>query len=291
MGTRPHPAVAAVRLAVRRALSSLPQASTAGGRGGSSPQASTAGGRGEAALVLVACSGGPDSLALAAAVAFEAPKLGLRAGAITVDRDQARRVEARLCQLGLDPVHLVAVAVTNRESGPDYPGPEAAARRARYAAFHAVRVQTGAVAILLGHTMDDQAETVLLGLARGSGARSIAGMAPVTGSYLRPLLGLRRAQTIAACAALDLVPWQDPQNSDVAFARIRVRTRILPVMEELIGPGVTESLARTADQLRADADALDELTASVAEPLLSGPSFGSPTSPRPSGPGCSSGPR
>src|SRR5260370_40290457 len=106
MGTRPHPAVAAVRLAVRRALSSLPQASTAGGRGGSSPQASTAGGRGEAALVLVACSGGPDSLALAAAVAFEAPKLGLRAGAITVDHglqqgsaDQARLVEARLVQV------------------------------------------------------------------------------------------------------------------------------------------------------------------------------------------------
>jgi tRNA(Ile)-lysidine synthase len=116
--------------------------------------------------------------------------------------------------------------------------------------------------------MDDQAETVLLGLARGSGARSIAGMAPAHGCYLRPLLGLRRDQTTAACAALGLRPWDDPQNSDPAFTRTRVRSQILPLMEDLIGPGVTEALARTADQVRADADALDDLAGSESERLL-----------------------
>ena len=250
---RLHPTVAAVRLAVRRGLASA-----------------RASGLTEGALVLVGCSGGPDSLALAAAVAFEAPKQGLRAGAVTVDHglqpgsaEQARRVEATLRGLGLDPVHRVATSVEDRGSGP-----EAAARRARYAAFEVVCAEAGASAVLLGHTMDDQAETVLLGLARGSGARSIAGMAPATGRYLRPLLGLRREQTVAACEALGLRAWQDPQNSDPSFTRTRVRGRILPLMEELIGPGVTESLARTADQLRADADALDALAHSAAEPLI-----------------------
>jgi tRNA(Ile)-lysidine synthase len=119
----------------------------------------------------------------------------------------------------------------------------------------------GAAAVLLGHTMDDQAETVLLGLARGSGPRSMAGMAPVTGCYVRPLLGLRREQTRAACAALGLDYWDDPQNADPCYARARVRHRILPLMEELLGPGVTQALARSADLLRADAQVLDDLAA------------------------------
>lgn len=256
---RPHPAVAAVRLAVRRAL-------TVAIEGGLKP----------GSLVLAGCSGGPDSLALAAAVAFEAAKLGLRAGAVTVDHglqdgsaDRAELVRTTLRGLGLDPVILVTADVAGRGARAGYPGPEAAARRARYAAFDAVREQSAAGAILLGHTMDDQAETVLLGLARGSGARSIAGMAPAHGCYLRPLLGLRRDQTVAACAALGLRPWTDPQNSDPAFTRTRVRSQILPLMEDLIGPGVTEALARTADQLRSDADALDAIAASAGERLLS----------------------
>jgi len=163
-------------------------------------------------LLLVACSGGPDSLALAAATAFAAPRLGLRAGAVTIDHGlqegsaaQASQVAVTLRELGIDPVHQVRVEVAARAAG--YPGPEAAARQARYAAFEQVLMTSGAAAVLLGHTMDDQAETVLLGLARGSGARSIAGMAAVTGHYLRPLLGLRRQQTVAACAALGLRPW------------------------------------------------------------------------------------
>lgn len=250
---RPAPAVAAVRLAVRRSLAGLPDGS----------------------LVLAACSGGADSMALAAALAFEAPKLGLRAGAVTVDHglqegsaSRAERVANALRGEGLDPVLTVSAQVAARGDADGFRGPEAAARTARYATLDTTAAACGATAIMLGHTMDDQAETVLLGLARGSGARSIAGMAPVTGRYLRPLLGLRRAHTRAACEALGYEPWDDPHNADHAYARARVREKILPLMEELIGPGVTEALARTADQLRADADVLDELTASHCRELM-----------------------
>ena len=212
---------------------------------------------------------------MAAALAFEAPRLGLRAGAVTVDHglqpgsaEQAARVAATLRGLGLEPVHSLRAEVAGRGGG-GYPGPEAAARRARYTAIEAAAVECGATAVMLGHTMDDQAETVLLGLARGSGARSLAGMQAVSGRYLRPLLGLRRAQTRAACAALNLEPWDDPQNADPAYARTRVREQVLPLMEELLGPGITEALARTADQLRADTEALDRMADEAAERLAS----------------------
>src|SRR5215470_13480562 len=251
----PDPAVAAVRLGVRCTLAGLERGT----------------------LVLAACSGGPDSLAMAAALAFEAPKLGLRAGAVTVDHglqpgsaDQADLVVAALKGLGLDPVHRLQVDVPARGDAAGYPGPEAAARQARYAAIEAAAAECGAPAVLLGHTMDDQAETVLLGLARGSGARSLAGMPTATGPYLRPLLGIRRHQTRAACAAQGLDPWDDPQNCDESYARVRVRQQVLPLMEELLGPGITEALARTADSLRADADALDAVADEVAERVMPG---------------------
>ncbi|HEY1639751.1 MAG TPA: tRNA lysidine(34) synthetase TilS [Streptosporangiaceae bacterium] len=250
----PHPAVAAVRLAVRRALA----------------------GFGPGQLVLAACSGGADSLALAAALAFEAPRLGLRAGGVTVDHGlqpgsagQAGRVTGVLAGLGLDPVQAVRVTVAV-PGDPGYQGPEAAARAARYAALAEVAQAAEAAAILLGHTLDDQAETVLLGLARGSGARSLAGMAPRSGRYLRPLLELRRAQTTAACTAQGLVPWADPHNSDPGYARVRVRDRLLPALEAELGPGVAEALARTARQLRRDAAALDELAAAATARLADG---------------------
>jgi tRNA(Ile)-lysidine synthase len=156
-----------------------------------------------------------------------------------------------------------------RSPGP-YRGPEAAARAARYAALDAAADSCAAAAVLLGHTLDDQAETVLLGLARGSGARSLAGMAERSGRYLRPLLGLRRSQTEAACAAQGLVPWADPHNTDPGYRRVRVRTRLLPALEADLGPGVAEALARTARQLRADADVLDELAAAAASQLADG---------------------
>jgi len=138
-------------------------------------------------------------------------------------------------------------------------GPEAAARMARYAALDQAATQAGAAAVLLGHTLDDQAETVLLGLARGSGVRSLAGMPARRGVYRRPFLGVRRATTRAACAELALEPWQDPHNSDSRFARARVRHQALPALEDALGPGVAEALARTASQLRADAECLDDL--------------------------------
>jgi tRNA(Ile)-lysidine synthase len=246
----PHPAVAEVRLAVRRGLAGL--------------------GRGE--LVLAACSGGADSLALAAAIAFEAPRLGLRAGAVTVDHglqdgsaERAGQLTRVLARMGLDPVRSVAAEVAGPGRG--YPGQEGAARNARYAALAETAADLGAAAVVLGHTLDDQAETVLLGLARGSGARSLAGMAERRGRYLRPLLGVRRARTRAACAALGLQPWDDPQNADSAFARVRVRSRLLPLLEEVLGPGVAEALARSAAQLKADADLLDQLAAEHAQQL------------------------
>ncbi|MCD0452298.1 tRNA lysidine(34) synthetase TilS [Actinocorallia sp. API 0066] len=233
----PDPAVARVRSAVRAELSEL-------SRG---------------ALVLVACSGGADSLALAAALAFEAPRAGLRAGGVTVDHGlqegsaaRAARIVETLWGLGLDPAGSVAVEVGAKG------GPEAAAREARYAALDKTAAEFGAAAVLVGHTRDDQAETVLLGLARGSGARSLAGMPARSGLYRRPLLGLGRAEVRRACLAMDLTPWDDPHNTDPAYTRSRVRASLLPAMEDTLGPGVTEALARTADLLRADAEALDE---------------------------------
>jgi len=251
----PHPAVAEVRRAVRRGLDGL----AAGD------------------LVLAACSGGADSLALAAALAHEAPRQQLRAGGVTVDHrlqpgsaERARRVAAVLAGLGLDPVEAVPVAVT---TGPGAGGPEAAARGARYQALDEVARRTGAGAVLLGHSLDDQAETVLLGLARGSGARSLAGMPPSRGRYRRPLLGVRRATLRVACDALGLRPWDDPHNADPAYARARVRHQALPALETALGPGVAQALARTAGQLRTDAEALDEL-ATAQVPLLRDPDGG-----------------
>jgi tRNA(Ile)-lysidine synthase len=234
----PGVAVAEVRNAVRACLSDL----TAGD------------------LVLVACSGGADSLALAAATAFVAPRLDLRAGGVTVDHglqpgsgERATEVAGLLAKFGLDPVRAVAVTV------PAGPGPEAAARVARYGALDRAAEEYGAAAVLLGHTLDDQAETVLLGLARGSGGRSLAGMPARRGRYRRPLLAVRRATTGAACAELGVEPWQDPHNRDLRFARARVRHQALPALEAALGPGVAEALARTAGQLRADAECLDDL--------------------------------
>ncbi len=234
----PSPAVAQVRTAVRTCLSDLEA--------------------GE--LVLAACSGGADSLALAAALAFVAPRAGLRGGGVTVDHglqpgsaERAAVLAVLMSKLGLDPVRSIAVTPARKN------GPEAAARTARYAALDTAAREHKAAVVLLGHTLDDQAETVLLGLARGSGSRSLAGMPSRRGAYRRPLLGLRRATTAAACADLELEPWQDPHNHDSRFTRARVRHQALPALEDALGPGVAEALARTASQLRADAECLDDL--------------------------------
>lgn len=252
------PAVAATRLAVRRALR----------------------GRDER-TVLVALSGGADSLALAAAVAFEAPRLGLAAGAVIVDHglqagsgDVAEAAAAQASDLGLDPVLVRRVAV---DAGAG--GPEAGARAARYAALASAVAQAGEGApalILTAHTRDDQAEQVLLALARGSGTRSIAGIpaegeldgAPIIRPFLDESVRVTRGTTEAACAAQDLAPWDDPHNLDPAFTRVRVRQRILPLMERELGSGVRGALARSADLAREDADALDAIAAAAVRRLL-----------------------
>ncbi|MFR9779295.1 tRNA lysidine(34) synthetase TilS [Micromonospora sp. MS34] len=236
-----------MRIAVRRALTGLP---------GDGP-------------VLVACSGGADSLALAAATAFVAPRLGRRAGLVTVDHglqpgsaERAEGVAGWARELGLDPVETVAVQVAGRPGGP-----EAAAREARYEALVAAARRHGAAGVLLGHTRDDQAETVLLALARGAGPRGLAGMPErreLAGvPLLRPLLDVTREDTRKACAALGLTPWDDPHNADPAYARSRVRADLLPALVDALGPGVVDNLARTARLLAADTTALDDQAAAA----------------------------
>ncbi|MGB0190949.1 MAG: tRNA lysidine(34) synthetase TilS, partial [Nocardioides sp.] len=212
----PHPSVAATRLAVRRCLADLPSGST----------------------VVVACSGGPDSLALAAATVHEARAGGWRVVGATVDHGmqdgseaQAARVVEQMADLGVDETLAARVTVD-----PGGLGPEAAARRARYAVLDQVAEHTAASVVLLGHTRDDQAETVLLGLARGSGARSLTGMRRAFDIYRRPFLDLPGDDTVTACQVLGLDAWDDPHNSDPGYARVRVRRAVLPALEEHLGP-------------------------------------------------------
>jgi len=249
----PPPALAAARRAVRLALADLPPG----------------------ARVLVACSGGADSLALAVA-ARDVAASGWQVGAVVVDHgmqegsDEVARRTAVVCRdLGLAPVLVRSVVVTGAD------GPEANARTARYAALEAAARETGAAAVLLGHTLDDQAETVLLALARGSGARSLAGMRERRGLWRRPLLGLRRADTETVCAAAGLEPWHDPTNRGEHGdpVRSRLRAQVLPLLAEVLGPGVPEALARTAQMLADDEEHLDALAtvALVAARTAAGP--------------------
>ncbi|KAA0085748.1 tRNA lysidine(34) synthetase TilS [Mycolicibacterium sp. P9-64] len=205
----------------------------------------------------VALSGGADSLALTAVAADLRPTTalivdhGLQAGSA----DVAATAREQALTLGCVDAQVLNVDVGSAG------GPESAARTARYAALDTAR---DGAPVLLAHTLDDQAETVLLGLGRGSGARSIAGMRPWDPPWLRPLLGVRRADTHTACAQLGLVPWQDPHNVDPRFTRVRLRAEVLPLLEDVLGGGVAEALARTAAALREDNDALDGQAATVA---------------------------
>ena len=174
----------------------------------------------------------------------------------TGSTEVAARVQQQLDRLGYDDVTVTTVEVDQSATV----GPEAAARQARYLALDA-EARAHSATVLLGHTLDDQAETVLLGLARGSGGRSLAGMAPRAGHLLRPFLNLRRDTTEQACAEFGLDPWQDPHNTDRRFTRVRVRETVLPTLEAELGPGVAEALARTAELLRDDTALLDRLAA------------------------------
>ena len=248
-------ATTAVRGAVREALADLPHGER----------------------VVVGCSGGADSLALAAATAWVGERTSRPVAAVVVDHglvegsaQVARSTAAQCRQLGLSPVIVKSVSVVVSPGGA---GPEAAARDARRAALTEVAVQMASSAVLLGHTRDDQAETVLLGLARGSGARSLAGMRPINGLFRRPMLGLSRATVRQSVVDLGLTAHDDPQNLDPAFARVRVRSTALPVLEEQLGPGIAAALARSADLLRDDADLLDLLALDALADLREDPSM------------------
>lgn len=204
----------------------------------------------------VGLSGGTDSLALTAVAARLRPTTalivdhGLQADSAAV-AEQARE---QAIALGCAGAQVLRVDVGTAG------GPEAAARAVRYAALQTAR---GGAPVLLAHTLDDQAETVLLGLGRGSGARSLAGMRAHDPPWCRPLLGVRRETTVAVCEALGLTPWQDPHNIDPRFTRVRLRTEVLPLLEQVLGGGVAEALARTAAALREDTEALDAAAAEI----------------------------
>ena len=210
------------------------------------------------ARVAIGVSGGADSLALAAAVALEAQPQKIEVIAVVVDHglqessDQvALTAKSQLEQLGISYVIIKRVQVERVD------GIEASARRARYAAFEEVIKEHQPDYFFLAHTINDQAESVLLGLARGSGSKSLAGMQEVNGIYVRPLLGIERATTEAACAEQKIDAWQDPHNEDSSYTRVRVRKEILPLMEKLLGPGIIAALGRTAALVRQDVQALD----------------------------------
>ena len=217
---------------------------------------------------LVAVSGGADSLALAYALKKESEPLALQAIAVTIDHQLqsqssavAEKTSEQLRSFGYTEVVIEKVNVSTES------GIEAGARVARYQALSSIAKRLNAARVFLGHTRDDQAETVLLGLARGSGTRSLSGMAIENGIYLRPLLAITREQTEQACKEIDVEYWNDPHNINAEFSRVRVREDVLPIMEEKLGPGVAAALARSARLLRDDADALDDIATSAMDSM------------------------
>jgi tRNA(Ile)-lysidine synthase len=203
-------------------------------------------------------------MALAAATAFVAARSGWQPYAVVIDHQLqpgsatvATGASDQLSALGFASIIVREVVVDGAG------GPEAAARSARYSAIDEVADEIDASVILLGHTRDDQAESVLLGLARGSGGRSIQGMSPRRGRYVRPLLGIDRATTRTACADLSIEVWDDPHNDDPGFTRVKVRRDVMPMLEAQLGPGIAAALARTAELLQADDVALEAWAADV----------------------------
>ena len=214
--------------------------------------------------VLVACSGGGDSLALAWLAAQVLPDNSTKVSAAAVnhglqaDADAVAAEAMRMCEsFGIS--HTRVLPVTVKPTGE---GVEAAARRVRRAALIAHAESIGADEIWLGHTLDDQAETVLIGLTHGSGARSLAGMAMVEGIWVRPLLHCRRTD-VHAVLPPDVQPWRDPHNHDPRFLRARVRHELLPVITDVLGDRAVVSLARSAELLARDNEALDEIAHDV----------------------------
>ncbi|MGY5763639.1 tRNA lysidine(34) synthetase TilS [Brachybacterium sp. DNPG3] len=262
----PPPVVARARTAVRAALAARLEAladDTSAGH--------------LAPRLVVGLSGGPDSLALLATVVWVGSRMGLAVEAAVVDHglvagsaEIAERARNQAERLGAEAI-VLRVQVDASAPG----GVENAARDARREAL-AVRVEdTGALALLLGHTLDDQAEQVLMGLARGGGPRALAGIARARDGVLRPFLGtgrdettaLRRTDTEEICRLHDLEWWEDPMNADESFLRARVRHRALPLLREILGEHIDENLARTAELVRPDVEHLDAEARALLEQL------------------------
>lgn len=262
----PPPVVARARTAVRAALASrLEQLADDTAVGLTAPR------------LLVGLSGGADSLALLATTVWVGSRMGLEVEAAIVDHglqegsaQVAERALAQAQRLGAEG-RILRVGVDLEAPG----GLENAARIVRHEALETLREERGALALLMGHTLDDQAEQVLMGLARGGGPRALAGIPRSRGALLRPFLGsgrdeataLRRADTEEICRLHDLEWWEDPMNADETLLRSRVRHRALPLLRELLGEQLDENLARTADLVSADVDHLDAEATALLEAL------------------------
>jgi tRNA(Ile)-lysidine synthase len=207
------------------------------------------------APVVVGCSGGADSLALLA-LAVDG---GLAPIAVHVDHGLRAGSDREAGNVAHAAARLGAGFDARRVTVAPGPNLEARARDVRYDALEAARVEHGATAVLVAHTADDQAETVVLNLLRGSGSAGLAGMPTRRGRVVRPLLGARRADVRAECARRQLTPWEDPSNDDLAFRRNWIRHEVLPLMERGAGRDLTPLLTRQADVLRAESDFLDAL--------------------------------
>jgi tRNA(Ile)-lysidine synthase len=222
--------------------------------------------------VAVAVSGGADSLALLHALRALAAPRGWRLAVVTVDHG-LRPGSAADAAFVADHAKALGLPALLRTLAPDdltphrRAGPEGAARAARYAALWPAADELGCHWLATGHTLDDQAETVLLQLLRGAGPDGLAGMAVRSGRLLRPLLTARRAETRACCAALGLDWREDPTNAGDGPLRNRVRQRLLPLLEEL-RPGATQALARTAALAADERDWLDPLVAEALAATL-----------------------
>lgn len=273
MGGRLPSQLAAARRAVLAAVAGWRDAGFPGASAPTGHDDAGAAAPGPPPHVLLAVSGGADSMALAATAAFLAGKGHVEASAVVVDHG-LQPGSAHAAAAAAERVRAMGLAAAVVHAHVPEPGTEEQARHARYLelerAAAAIEAESGRpVAILTGHTLSDQAEQVLLGLARGSGTRSVAGIPAARGRVLRPFLGasgggaradgLWRADTEFVCAHESIEVWNDPTNAERDALRNRVRLDVLPALEEHLGPGFAASLARTAGLAAADADHLDAL--------------------------------
>lgn len=221
--------------------------------------------------VVLAVSGGADSLTLLHAMARLAPELSLDLHVAHFDHRLRAGSAKDAAFVGREAARLGIPGTVRAADATDTPprlSPEEAARERRYAFLGEVGEAVGAERIATGHTLDDQAETVLMRILTGGGRRGLGGIPPVRRFIVRPLIDVRRAQTEAFCRALRLRPRRDPTNEDARFLRNAIRRETIPYLERTVNARLRESLARTADVLRDEDYLLDEMAGDAAEPAL-----------------------